>query len=164
MKKNIYVIILLLLLIGCNPQKIKQLNQNQKNQIKMEVKSVLDSIIVRFVNLDTDGALKYYSTNMFAVGRDSMINYEAFKNNWIGLNKNAISIKWTQKHLAEIVLSRNYAITNLVGRLIIILKSRDTVTIDPQFYSDVYKKENGGWKIVYEHGSGIPVIKKAIKK
>lgn len=63
-----------------------------------------------------------------------------------------------------IVLSKDFAITSLIGKLEIVLKSGDKMTVDPQFYSDVYKRVAGQWKIVYEHTSGIPVTEKAGKK
>lgn len=164
MKKSFLVVILFLFCIGCNSQKNNQLSHGERNQIRAEVKAVLDSIMVRFVNLDAEGALKYYSIKMSAVGHDSIINYDAFKKIWYKVNTTASSIQWTQKQIREIALSKDYAITNLMGRLEIILKSGKKVTIDPQFYSDVYKKINGQWKVIYEHGSGTPVITEAANK
>ena len=55
MKANIFVAALLLFCLGCTSQQSDQLTQQQKDQIKSEVKAVGDSIIAKWERLDAGG-------------------------------------------------------------------------------------------------------------
>ncbi len=39
-------------------------------------------------------------------------------------------------------------------------KSGDKITIDPQDYTDVYRKVAGEWRVIYEHTAGRAVTEK----
>jgi hypothetical protein len=60
MKTSILVATLLFLCFGCTSQQTEELTQQQKDQIKTEVKAVADSIMARFQRLDS-GWFQYYS-------------------------------------------------------------------------------------------------------
>ena len=78
--------------------------------------------------------------------------------------KSVASVKWTPIQWEFIVLSKDLAMSAGLGKIEMSMKSGDKMTLDPQVYTDVYKKFGNEWKIIYEHGSGTPVIQKAGKK
>jgi hypothetical protein len=164
MRTFLCILVMFLFVSGCSQQTSDQLTQEQISHIKTEVKAVVDSVIANFIRLDAEGTLRHYSPKALAVGDTSLLDYQAFKTAYIEFNKTVSDIQWTQRQATEIVLRKDIAMTNLVGKLVVTFKSKDKMTIDPQFYSDVYVKTDGQWKIVYEHGSGIPVMEKAAKK
>jgi hypothetical protein len=164
MKANIFVAALLLLCLGCTSQQSDRLTQQQKDQIKSEVKAVFDSVFAKGEMLDADGALQYYSPELVAVDNSSLIDYPAYKKKWIDFNNSAATVKWTTVRWEFIVLTKDLVISAWVGKMVFLLKSGDKTTIDPQGYTDVCRKVGGHWKVIYEHASGIPVTQKAGNK
>jgi uncharacterized lipoprotein NlpE involved in copper resistance len=61
------IAVLLLSLFGCNNQQSQQLTEHQKEQIKNEVKTALDSIIAKTNKPDMDGFLQCYSSDLVCV-------------------------------------------------------------------------------------------------
>ena len=163
MKANIFVAALLLFCLGCTSQQSDQLTQQQKDQITKEVKAVLDSIFARAERLDGEGALQYYSPEV-VVNHSALIDYQAYKKGWIDFDSAAATVKWTTVRCEYIVLSKDLVISAWVGKMEFLLKSGDKTTINPQGYTDVYKRVGGQWKVIYEHASGILVTQKAEKK
>jgi ketosteroid isomerase-like protein len=164
MKAIIFVAALLILLIGCTPQQSDQLTQQQKDQIKGEAKAVMDSILARWLRLDAEGAVQCYSPDMVAVGDSSIIDFQTYKKGWIDFNNSLASVKWTPIQWEFIVLSKDLAMSAGLGKVEMLMKSGDKMTTNPQVWTDVYRKFGNEWKIIYEHGSGTPVIQKAGKK
>jgi ketosteroid isomerase-like protein len=164
MKRNIFVAALLIFFVGCSPQQSDQLNQQQKDQITNEVKAVVDSALARMQRLDGDGALQYYSPEMVAVGDSSIIDFQAYKKGWTDLPKSVATMKWTTTQCQCMVLTKDLAYSSLFGKAEMLMKSGDKITVDPQIYTSIFKRVGNQWKIIYEHGSGVPVIQKAGKK
>jgi hypothetical protein len=164
MKPNIFVTPLLLLCLGCTSQQSEQLTQQEKDQIKGEAKVAVDSIFAKWGRLDVEGALQYYSPELLVVGDSSLINYEDSKKGWMDFASSAATAKWTAVRWEFIVLTKDLVISAWMGKVELLLKSGDKMTVDPQGYTDVCKKVGGQWKVIYEHASGIPVTQKADKK
>jgi hypothetical protein len=166
MKTNIFVAALLLLCLGCTSQESKQLTQQQKDQIKSEVKAVGDSIIAKWVGLDAGGS-QYYSDSpdwvMFNAD-GTQYDFQTFKKVWIDLNNSVTAIKWTTTRQDFIFVTKDIVICAWVGKDETILKSGDKITYDPHAYTMVFKKIAGQWKAIYSHDSGIAVTQKAGKK
>lgn len=161
---SMIVALLLFILGGCSSQQSEQLTPQQKEQITKEVKTVLDSIFAKGERLDPEGVLQYYSTDMNAIGDSSQFEFQAYKKSWMNLNNNA-AVKWTPFRCEYIVLAKDLVISAWVGKMEVLRKSGDKITIKPTKYTDVYKKIGDQWKVIYEHGSsGMPVIQKADKK
>ena len=164
MKANIFVAALFVSFFGCTSQQSDQLTQQQKDQIKKEVKVPLDSIFAKWGGLDVEGALQYYSPELVVVGDSSLMDYQVSKKGWMDFATSAATAKWTVVRLEFIVLTKDLVISAWVGKMELLLKSGDKTTIDPLGYTDVFKKVGGQWKVIYEHASGIPVTEKAGKK
>ena len=167
MKRNIFVAALLLLFIGCTQQQGDQLTQQQKDQIKSEVKAVGDSIVARVERLDGVGAATYYadSPEWVMFGPDgARWDYKMFMKAQPEFDRSVTSWKWTTTGEDLIVITKDVVIAAWVGKDETIMKSGDKMTCDPHAYTLVFKKIAGEWKVVYCHDSGIPVTQKAGKK
>ena len=147
--------ILLFFILGCNSQQSDQLSQQQKEQIKKEVKVVLDSIFARFEKLDVNGALKYYSQEMVKIGDSTLQNFQDYKKSGDVL-KNVDSLKWTEERWECVVLSKNLVLSYWAGKGKWLFKSKERLVFDPNIYTNIFKNENGQWKVIYEQFFGIP--------
>ena len=164
MRANIFVTALVLFCLGCTSQQSGQLTQQEKDQIKGEAKVALDSVFAKWGRLDVEGALQYYSPELLVVGDSSLLNYQVSKMGWTDFAGSAVTAKWTVVRWEFIVLTKDLVISAWMGKVELLLKSGDKMTVDPQGYTDVCKKVSGQWKVIYEHASGIPVTQKADKK
>lgn len=164
MKAKILIAVALLFCFGCTSQESKQLSQQEKDQIKTEVKAVLDNIFAKAEKLDPEGALQYYSPELVQVSDGALNDYQAIKKAWIEMNDSAASWKWTTVRWDFNVLTKDLVISTWVGKMEYVAKSGDKMTIDPMAYTDICKKIDGQWKVIYEQPSGNAVIQKAGKK
>lgn len=163
MKTNILMAILLFYLLGCTQKQTEQLTQQQQDQIKKEVSTLVDSLFAKFEKLDWQGALQLYSPELVNVFDTSVVYYEAYKKRWSGIS-NAVSIKATPIRENYIVLSKDFVISDWIGKLEILWKSGDKLIWNPISYTNVLKKIDGQWKAIYEHPFGTPVVQVSDKK
>jgi hypothetical protein len=164
MKTNIIIATLLLFIFGCTSNQNEQLTQQQKEQIKKEVRLVLDSAFARLEKLDANGALKYYSQDMVDGGDTVLQNFQVYKKDVIDFFSNTDSVKWTEDRWECIVLSKNLVLSYWVGKGKWLFKSKEVLTFDPNIYTNIIKNENGQWKIIFEQFHGIPKTDKAEMK
>jgi len=167
MKANIFVAALLLFILGCTPQQSDQLTQQQKDQIKNEIKAVGDSTIAKWEGLDAEGGVQHYSDSpdwVMLRADGSRFDFQTFKKAWIDGNKSVTAIKWTTFRQDFIFITKDIVICAWVGKDETILKSGDKVTYDPHAYTLIFKNIAGQWKAIYSHDSGIAVTQKAGKK
>jgi len=140
------------------------LNWRQKKQIEREVKSVLDSIFEKASRLDTDVISQYYSPHLVVVRDTSIFDFQAWNKAWIDFMNYTSSFKWTAAHWDCIVITNDFVVSSLVGKMEYLMKSGEKTTIDPISWAYVLKKIDGQWKIIYENYSGIHVTQKAEQK
>jgi hypothetical protein len=164
MKANIFIAALLLCILGCTSKQSDQLTQQQKDQIRKEVKVVLDSIFARYEKLDVNGALNYYSQEMVDGGDRTLQDFQAYKKAGIDFVSKADSVKWTEDRWVCVVLSKNLVLSYWVGKGKWLFKSKERLVFDPNIYTNIFKNENGQWKVIYEQFSGNPVTQAAEKK
>jgi len=167
MKTTIFITVLLLSILRCTSQQSDQLTQQQKDQIKKEIKAVGDSIIAKWMELDGAGMFQYYSDSPdWVVFRadGSRLEYQVTKKAFLDFPNYTASIKSTTTHQDFIIITKDFVICAWEGKDETILKSGDKITIDPHPYTMVFKKVAGQWKVIYSHDSGIPVTQKADQK
>lgn len=163
MKANIFVAALLLFGLGSAWPQSSQLTQQQKDQIKSEIKVVCDSITAKIERLDA-GWLDYYldSPDWGMVNADgSRWDYQTTKKFQPDFFDSLTAWKWTTTRQDFIFLTKDIVICAWDGKDETFLKSGDKITIDPHAYTMVFKKIAGQWKVIYSHDSGIPVTQKA---
>lgn len=162
---KVYVIITALLvffLVGCTSKQSDQLTQQQKDQIKNEVKAVMDSVIARANRQDMNGFLEYYSHELTCVYDSSIFDYETYKIIWFDFPTYMTSWKWIPVRFECMVLTKDYVVSTWIGKCEFIGKSGEKTTVNPRDYTDVFKRVNGQWKIIYEHSSsGTAVTEEA---
>ena len=166
MKSHIFVAALLILCLGCTTQQSDQLTQQQKDQIKSEVKAVADSLIAKAERLDIGWFDCYVdSPDWGMLNADGTAwDYQTTKKaqpDWIN---SATSWKWTSTRQDFIFLAKDIVICAWVGKDETLMKSGDKITYDPHAYTLIFKKIAGQWKVIYSHDSGIAVTQKAGKK
>jgi hypothetical protein len=166
MKPNIFVGALLLSFLGCTSPPSDQLTQQQKDQIKSEIKAVCDSIIAKVARVDA-GWLDYYSDSIDwgMVNADgSRWDYQTTKKFVTDWAKSVAACKWTTTRQDFIFITKDIVICAWDGKDDTILKSGDKITFNPHAYTMVFKKIAGQWKAIYSHDSGIPVTQRAEMK
>ena len=155
MKINIFIVTLLLCFLGCTSKQSEQLTEQQKEQIKNEVKAVMDSIIAKTNKPDMDGFLQYYSPELVCVIDTSIGGYQDYKKGWLSFPNTMNSWKWTTYWINCTVLTQDLVITTWNGKMELFLKSGKKITDDPRNFTNVFKRVNGQWKVIYEHASRI---------
>ena len=158
------LIAILLFFLGCTSQQSDQLTQQQKEQIKKEIKAVSDSIIAKFERLDALGCFQIYyadSPDWGMVNADgSRWDFQYSKKVTPDFFNSVKSWKWTTTHQDLIYVTKEFVICAWDGKDETIMKSGDKITFDPHAYTMVFKKIAGQWKVIYSHDSGIPVTQK----
>jgi hypothetical protein len=126
MKAIVFVAALLLFCIGCTSQQSNELSQQQKDQIKNEVKAVGDTIIAKLERLDGEGALQFYADSpdwkMFNAD-GSEWDYQMTKKAMSDLANSATSYKWTTTRQDFIIVTKDIVICAWVGKDETLLKS-----------------------------------------
>ena len=165
MKTIFFFAVLLLCILGLTSQQSDQLTQQQKDQIKEEIKLVFDSTIAKANRQDMDGFLQDYSPELVCVFDTSIFDYETYKKIWLNFPTYMTSWKWIPARFECLVLTKDFVVSTWIGKCEFFMKSGDKVTVNPRDYTNVFKRVEGQWKIIYEHSSsGIPVTQKADKK
>ena len=158
----LFTILLFLILVGCTSHPSEQLTQQQKDLIKKEVKAVMDSSIAKANRQDMNGFLEYYSPELTCVYDSSIFDYETYKKIWFGFPTYLSSWKWTPVRFECIVLTNDFVVSTWIGKCEFYGKSGEKTTVNPRDYTDVFKRVNGIWKVIYEHSSsGTSVTEKA---
>ncbi len=166
MKTHVMIWALLLVVPGCTSPPGLELTEQQKDQIKGEIKAVCDSVTGRIARVDT-GWFDYFADtpDWSQVNADgSRWDYQTAKKFVPDWARAVTSCNWTTTRQDFIFITRDNVICAWDGRNETILKSGDTITINPHAYTMVFKKIAGYWKIIYSHDSGVPVMAKAGKQ
>lgn len=167
MKRNIIVAALLLFIVGCTPQQSDQLTQQQKDQIKSEVKAVCDSLWAKWTRLDGEATIQYFrdSPEFVAFNADgSRSEFQAFKQMTLDGASSAAAFKLAPARIDFYVLAKDAVIYSWFGKSEFAMKSGDKITYDPDAGTFVFKKVGGQWKIIYIHESATITTQKAGKK
>ena len=167
MKKNTFISFLLLLCLGCTSQQNDQPTQQQKDQIKSEVKAAVDSIFANIERLDANGVLQYFwdSPDFVAYNADgSHADFQAAKKALTDGIAGSTSFKPILREEEFRVVTRDFVVYSRVQRAEIVLNSGDKMIADPDAMTVLFRKIDGQWKVVYSHESEIPVLEKVGKK
>jgi ketosteroid isomerase-like protein len=149
------IVTLLLSFLGCQNKQSNQLTEQKKEQIKNEVKTVLDSIIAKTNKPDMEGFLQYYSPELVCVIDTSIGGYQDYKKGWLSFPNNMNSWRWTTYWINCTVLTKDLVVSDWYGKMELYLKSGEKITDDPRNFTNVFKRVNGRWEVIYEHAPGI---------
>ena len=165
MKASIFVAALpLLFSVGCTSRQSEELTQQQKDQIRSEVKAVGDSIMARFVRLDGAGGFQFYANTPHWVmfnADGTQWDYETTRRGMTDSTNTFASYKYAPIHEDYWVVNKDVVVGAWVIKDEAVLKSGDTLVYDPHLYTLIAQRIGGQWKMVWSHDSGTPVIHKA---
>ena len=168
MIRNVFVATLLLFIVGCTSPQSDQLTQQQKDQIKLEIKAACDSMVAIWNRADTSRYMQYYadSPDWVCFNLDgSRSDYQALKKSWLDAANSIIDYKWTTTHQDFAFISKDVVLCAWEGNSAMIgRQSGKQLTFDPIAYTAVFKKIAGRWQVVYSHTSATSVTEKADKK
>ena len=167
MKANTFIAVVLLLCVGCTSQQSDQLTQQQKDQIKNEIRAVVDSIIAKAERLDINGTIQYYwdSPEFLQYNPDgSQSDFQAVKKSlaWFADSLSAFKLATVRDEFP--ILTKDLVLYAWVGNDELTLKSGDKIKYDPDAETLVFRKFDDKWKMVYFHESATITTQKAGKK
>ncbi|HTY38207.1 MAG TPA: DUF3804 family protein [Bacteroidota bacterium] len=166
MKSKIFTIVLLLSFGACTQKQSDQLSQQQKDQIRTELRTVVDSMIATSLKLDADAGLQFYwdSPEFLAINPDgSQCDFQALKKMGIEGVKTIASMTLSTSHADISVYAKDLALCTWIGKGEVVLKSGDKMTYDPDALTLLFRKIDGKWKIAYSHESAAIANGKAKK-
>ena len=155
--KFVLNIVILLLTFNCNPMKNSDFTRQEIDQIKREVKSAAEPLMTGWAALDGNTAIKSFSPEMVSCYDTLLLDYESYKKSWKIYTDDRESIKITPIKEDYIILTRELVIDTWVGKVEEVMKTGEKVVYNPMRYTNVFKKTNGQWKIVFAQSSGIPL-------
>jgi hypothetical protein len=167
MKANGFVAALLLFCVGCTSQPSDQLTQQQKDQIKHEVKAVCDTVWAKMERLDVKGCMQYFwdSPEFVAFFPDgSRMDFQAFKKMNLDFPDSASAVKLAPVREDLFVLAKDVVVYAWHGKSELHFKSGAKMMFDPDAETFVFKKIAGEWKIVYVQESATITTQKPVKK
>ena len=161
------IVALLLSSFACTQKQPDQLTQQQKDQIKSELRAVLDSIFATSMRLYADAGLQFYrdSPDFLAINPDgSQSDYQAMKRMGSEGVKTIATMTMTTTRADFSVLTKDIAVCTWFGKGTVTFKSGDIMTYGPDALTLIFRNFDGKWKITYSHESATIVTKKANKK
>jgi ketosteroid isomerase-like protein len=156
--------LLLFILVGCTSKQSDQLTLQQTEQIKSEFKSIYDNFSAKWTGLDAQGIVPYYSPELVVVFDTLLLNYETYLKGWSDYTKTTETIKLDPIYRDIRILTKDLVIATWCGNVERLMKSGDLITAKPGIWTDVWKRVDGQWKAIYEHGSGSYITQAAEKK
>ncbi len=132
------------------------LTSKEINQIKNEVKAAAEPLMTGWAALDGNIAIKSFSPEMVSCYDTFLLDYESYKESWKIYTESRESIKITPIKEDYIILIREFVIDTWVGKVEEVMKTGDKVIYNPIRYTNIFKKADGQWKIVFAQSSGIP--------
>jgi hypothetical protein len=167
MKANTFIAVVLLMCVGCTSQQNDQLTQQQKDQIKKEIKVVFDSVVARAERLDVGSTIQYYwdSPEFLAINPDgSQTDIQAMKKTLAWFDDSVSAFKLATVREEFPIVTKDLVLYAWVGNDEITLKSGDKIKYDPDAQTFVFRKLDGEWKMAYFHESATITTQKAGKK
>ena len=161
------ILLIAILLAGCTSQQTEQLSQQQQDQIKTEIKVMVDTMFAKVVRLDVRGVIQYYwdSPEFSSYNADgSRSDFAALKKEvaWFADSVTAFKMATVREEFP--VLMKDLVICVWVGNDELTLKSGNTINYDPDASTFVFRKIDGTWKIVFTHESATITTQKSGKK
>ena len=131
------------------------------DQIRSEVQAAAEPLMTGWAALDGNIAIKSFSPEMVSCYDTLLLDYKSYKESWKIYTDARESIKITPIREDYIILTRDFVIDTWVGKVEEVMKNGEKVIYDPMRYTNIFKKADGQWKIVFAQSSGIPGIKGA---
>ena len=123
----------------------------------------MDSTISKANRQDMNG-FESYSPELTCVYDSSIFDYETYKKIWFDFPTYMTSWKWIPVRFECIVLTKDFVVSTWIGKCEFYMKSGEKGTVNPRDYTNVFKRVNGIWKIIYEHSSSGTSVTEKVEK
>lgn len=166
MKSKSFVAIILMFSFGFASQATCQLSENQKEQIKSQIKAVCDSIIAEAGRHETD-CIQYYSDSpdWTCINSDgSRSDFQTFKKSNLDFIADMADFKWTTDLQTFPLITDQIAVCTWIGHAEVSLKSGDKLFYNPDVNTYIFRRIAGNWKVFYTQESCTVTTQKAEKK
>ncbi|MFO7617123.1 MAG: nuclear transport factor 2 family protein [Bacteroidales bacterium] len=128
-------------------------------RITNEVKEASEYLMTGWAALDGETAIKSFSPEMVSCYEGRLLDYDAYRESWAIYTGAREDIRITPVEDDFIILTREFVIYSWVGRVEERIKSGESVEYNPIRYTNLFKKSDGEWWIIFAQSSGVPVIK-----
>jgi hypothetical protein len=159
--RTIILLVAMALAAGCSSRESKKPGLPENDIIRNEVKTTVDSFMVKMGKLDAEGVIKFCAdtTQWITLNMDgSQYDLPSYRKALIDFANSALSYKWTLLNQEFVLLSPDLVLCSRFERDETLYKTGEKMIIDPHGISLVFRKINGKWKLIYSHDSGVPVI------
>jgi uncharacterized protein (TIGR02246 family) len=133
--------------------------QDLNNQIITEVKKVSDKFVKSSEIADLESLLSCYedSAIFLHISSDGMRRkYDEFRSICAEYYHNLETQKVMTTEEEFLVIEPNLVILSWTGNIIARFKNGTTMTMNNYSVTDVFKKKEGKWRIIYAHESALP--------
>jgi hypothetical protein len=147
----------LIFLIGCHRKNNANRTQQETEQIKLEVEKAAEPLMTGWAALDGSIALKSFSREMVSCYDTLLLDYDAYAESWEIYTNARSDIEITTFKNDYIILSDDLVIDSWVGKVEEVLKTGEKIIYNPMRYTNIFRKSDGEWKIIFAQSTGIPV-------
>ncbi len=142
---------------GCVQEKNDLVHQEEKDQIISEVKAAAEPLMTGWAALDGNIAIQSFSPEMVSCYDTLLLDYASYRQSWDVYTSARKSIQITTIREDFIILTPELVIDSWVGKVEEVMVTGEKVVYNPIRFTNLFKKANGDWKIIFAQSTGIPV-------
>ena len=152
------IIASLVVFSGCHQDHNETLTAHQIEQIKIDVEKAAEPLMTGWAALDGSIALKSFSKEMVSCFDTLLLDYDAYAKSWDIYTEARSAIEIITLKNDYIILTPDLVIDSWVGKVEEVLKTGEKILYNPMRYTNLFKKTDGEWKIIFAQSTGIPVV------
>lgn len=152
------IIASLVVFSGCHHDQNKPLTPQEIEQIKIDVEKAAEPLMTGWAALNGSIALKSFSKEMVSCYDTLLLDYDAYAKSWEIYTEARSAIEITTFKNDYIILEKDLVIDSWVGKVDEVLKTGEKISYNPMRYTNIFRKSDGEWKIIFAQSSGIPVV------
>ncbi len=161
MKKNLFIILVLFLFSGWSNQEATQMNLQEQETAKKEIREVVNVIFQSLEKMDVEALFQSYSdsADFILIATDgTMADYQVAKKHHAMWFKSLSSLKITPVKDEFKFLADNNVICSWQGKFEMSLKTGGKLKIDNFGITFIFNKIDNQWKVIYQHSSALPPV------
>lgn len=161
MKKTLFAVIVLSLLMGCARQRPVQMTLQEQETAKKEIGEAVDVIFQNLQKMDAEALFQSYSDTlhfMLITTDGTMADLQKARYGHAAWFKAFSSMTVTTSQEEFRFLPGNTVICSWIGKFDMILKTGGRLQIDRFGTTFVFMKIDDQWKVVYQQSSALPPV------
>lgn len=161
MKKNLFIILVLFLFSGWSNQEDCQINLQEQETAKKEIREVVNVIFLNLEKMDAEALFQSYSdsSDFILIATDgTMADYQVAKKHHAMWFKSLSSLRITSVKDEFRFLVDNIVVCSWQGKFEMSLKTGEKLKIDNFGITFIFTKIDNQWKVVYQHSSALPPV------